>query len=163
MDFIKAAELKHFLMKNYSVVLHIHDTCGGLYLSIDEANEAVKEFIIDYCCKLGIGVDVSDDGTTFFPGGTNAATPQKNEDIEIRYEQVERRVTANKGSKPIGFCSYVEKEGRWIIDHTWVEPRYRDQGIADQLVEAIVKEAEKRRIKIDAICSYAEKWLSQHR
>ena len=36
-------------------------------------------------------------------------------------------------------------------------------GHLDQLVEAVVKEAEKRRIKIDAICSYAEKWLSQHR
>jgi len=163
MDFITAAELKHIIMKKYSVVLHIYDTCGGLYLSIDEPNEAVKKYIIDYCRKLGTGVTVSEDGRSFFPGGKKEAGDAETDDIEIHFEQVEHRATAYRGSKSIGFCSYVEKEGRWVIDHTWVEPRYRSQGVADRLVEAVVEEARKRQIKLDTICSYAKEWIRQHR
>ncbi|MBQ9156403.1 MAG: hypothetical protein IJ137_06460 [Eubacterium sp.] len=68
MDFTQAAKLKRFVLKNFSVVLHIHDTCGGLYLSMDKPDEAVKEFILAYCRELSIPVTVSADETSFFPG-----------------------------------------------------------------------------------------------
>ena len=67
MNFTEAARLKRFIKKNFSVNLHIHDTCGGLYVSIDEPDEAVKEFILAYCRANGISVSVSSDGRSFFP------------------------------------------------------------------------------------------------
>ena len=39
MDFIQAAELKRYILKHFSIVLHIHDTCGGMYLSLDEPSQ----------------------------------------------------------------------------------------------------------------------------
>ena len=68
MSFSEAAELKHFILKKFDVVLHIHDVCGGMYLSIDQPHEAVKEFMILYCKEKGYGINVSEDGTQFYIG-----------------------------------------------------------------------------------------------
>lgn len=173
MNFTEAAKLKRFIQKNFSVNLHIHDTCGGLYVSIDEPNEAVKEFILTYCRENGIAVTVSSDGTSFFP--TAKVGPddpdsdnQQNQnyeyvkDLDVVYVAAAKRAVAYVNKKQAGYCSYYESGGKWIIDHTVVEELYQNKGIAGHLVQCILDEARKRGIEVEAKCSYAVKWFEEH-
>ena len=161
MDFIQAAELKRYILKHFSTVLHIHDTCGGMYLSIDEPNEYVKEFIIIYCREMSILLTVSEDGTSFYPGmkveGIDDDTV-----IRIVFKEDQNRALAYAGDNIVGECSFSENGEKWRIDHTYVEPLFRSRGIADQLVEKVAREAKTRGKKISSICSYASKWLQQN-
>lgn len=160
MDFTQAANLKTHILRNFSVVLHIHDTCGGLYLTIDEPNEGVKAFIIAYCRELSIPLTVSEDGRSFFPG---ARAAEESSRMRVVFEMDRMRATAYTGNTEIGVCTFSEEGSVWTIEHTYVEPAYRDKGIADQLVEKVVTEAKIRGIKIDPVCSYAREWFEEHR
>ncbi len=172
MNFTEAATLKRFIQKNFSVILHIHDTCGGLYVSIDEPNESVKEFILAYCRENGISVTVSSDGTSFFPDGKDnpngAESKDENEkffdvidDLDVVYVPAAKRAVAYVNKNQVGYCTYYEADGKWIIDHTVVEELYQNKGIAGQLVQCIVNEARKRGVEVEAECSYAIKWFEE--
>ena len=52
--------------------------------------------------------------------------------------------------------------GVFVIDHTFVDESLRGQGVASKLVQAAVDEIKKRGGKVEATCSYAKKWLSEH-
>ena len=173
MNFTEAARLKRFIKKNFSVNLHIHDTCGGLYVSIDKPDEAVKEFILAYCRENGISVTVSSDGRSFFPSAKDQlddpkpVNPQDQnfeyvKDLDVVYVAAAKRAVAYVNKKQVGYCSYYESGGRWIIDHTVVEELYQNKGVAGQLVQCIVEEAGKRGIEVEARCSYAVKWFEEH-
>ena len=49
------------------------------------------------------------------------------------------------------------------IDHTYVDPSLRGQGVAGRLMEALAEELRKRGLKAVASCSYAEVWLERNR
>ena len=160
MDFTQAAELKRYVNEKCSVVLHIHDTCGGLFLTIDEPNEYVKEFVISYCKSMGISLTVSEDGKTFFPGDLAGKESSR---IWIAFEMDRLRATAYDGDTGIGVCTFSAEGQEWTIEHTYVEPSYRDRGIAEKLVEKVVTEAKARGVKIIPVCSYAREWFDEHR
>lgn len=44
-----------------------------------------------------------------------------------------------------------------IIEHTGVDPDYRGQGLAEDLVEKVVEKAKKEGLKIKPVCSFAKK------
>lgn len=47
-------------------------------------------------------------------------------------------------------------EGRnYVIDHTYVDPILRGQGIAGKLVKAVVDQAREEGKKIEPLCSFA--------
>ena len=52
--------------------------------------------------------------------------------------------------------------GLFVINHTFVDESLRGQGIASKLVQAAVDEIKKRGGHVQATCSYAAKWLSEH-
>ena len=52
--------------------------------------------------------------------------------------------------------------GVFVIDHTFVDGSLRGQGVASKLVQAAVDEIKKRGGRVEATCSYAKKWLSEH-
>ena len=49
------------------------------------------------------------------------------------------------------------------INHTYVSPVLRGQGIAGQLMELLAVELRKQSLKAVASCSYAEVWLERNR
>ena len=49
------------------------------------------------------------------------------------------------------------------VDHTYVDPSLRGQGIAGQLMEALAEELRARGLKAVASCSYADVWLERNR
>lgn len=53
--------------------------------------------------------------------------------------------------------SYQWKDQTHIIaDHTWVDDALRGQGVARQLLDALVNFAREKHLKIVPICSYVE-------
>ncbi len=53
-------------------------------------------------------------------------------------------------------------EGVVTIDHTFVDPSLRGQGVAGKLMEAAVAYFRSSNIKAKPTCSYAVKWFEEH-
>lgn len=49
------------------------------------------------------------------------------------------------------------------IDHTFVNPVLRGQGVAGQMMEAVVVYLRENGLKATATCTYANAWLKKHR
>lgn len=59
----------------------------------------------------------------------------------------------------IGRCEFEVINNVWNITHTIVNPGYEGRGIARKLVTMIIDEARKNNVKINPICSYAQKMM----
>lgn len=55
-----------------------------------------------------------------------------------------------------------ETENHIILDHTFVDDSLRGQGIARQLFDKVIELAREREIKIQPVCSYAQKMFEQN-
>lgn len=49
------------------------------------------------------------------------------------------------------------------IDHTYVNPAYRGQGIAGKLMEAVAVYLRENGLKAVGSCSYANAWFDKHK
>ena len=90
---------------------------------------------------------------------TKALTCAYNHGIKVVYDEKDARSLAYDGERIIGECDYEEKDGAWSIYHTEVHPDYGNKGIAKCLVFKLVEEAERRKMKVIPVCSYAVKVL----
>lgn len=77
--------------------------------------------------------------------------------IEIRFENENNRAAAYDDRELIGECTFSVSVETWTIDHTYVDNKYRGQGIAQRLVKTIVDEARVRNKKITPLCSFAKR------
>ena len=48
------------------------------------------------------------------------------------------------------------------INHTFVSPALRGQGMADKLMTAVVEQIRKTKRRCRASCSYAAAWMQRH-
>ena len=55
------------------------------------------------------------------------------------------------------------KHGVVNVDHTYVDPSLRGQGIASQLMHEVVKHAKEKGYKMVATCPYAVVWFKKHK
>lgn len=79
-------------------------------------------------------------------------------DIRIVFEESKQQTAAYDGEKQIGECQFVaDGESQWTITHTGVRPEYGGRGIAKQLVERVIEEAQARGVHIVPVCSYAKR------
>lgn len=67
------------------------------------------------------------------------------------------------GGMPVAFVSFPQREGIFVINHTYVDESLRGQGIASELVRRAVEEIERRGGQYKATCSYAQLWLARNR
>lgn len=67
------------------------------------------------------------------------------------------------GRMPLAFVSFPERDGVYVINHTYVDDNYRGQGIASELVRRAVEEIERRGGRVEATYSYAALWLARNR
>lgn len=54
------------------------------------------------------------------------------------------------------------RDGVMDINHTFVDPSLRGQGIASVLMERAIAYAEAHKLKVIPSCPYAEKWFTMH-
>lgn len=55
------------------------------------------------------------------------------------------------------------EEGIVNIDHTFVDPSLRGQGIASEMMHAVMKHLRENQMKVVATCPYAVVWLKKHK
>lgn len=83
--------------------------------------------------------------------------------VEVLFEEENNRSAAYDGGNFVGESTFSPSNGLWIIDHTYVEEAYNGQGIAKKLVETIVNEARKRKVKIIPLCPFAHREFSKRK
>ncbi|MBM7687857.1 GNAT family N-acetyltransferase [Enterococcus ureilyticus] len=77
--------------------------------------------------------------------------------MEIKEEQ-DRFVLLNDENQEIGEMTWSNAgEKMMIIDHTFVEPTYRGQKLAEKLVYSGVEKARREGKKIIPLCPFAKK------
>ncbi len=55
------------------------------------------------------------------------------------------------------------KEGLVDIDHTYVAPHLRGQGLAGEMMSVVADHLKEKGLKATASCSYANAWLRRNR
>ena len=75
-----------------------------------------------------------------------------------------RIFNVNEQNELMAEATYVYlSDGVVDIDHTYVSPVLRGQGIAGKLMEALASDLRAKGLKATASCSYAEAWLEKNR
>jgi uncharacterized protein len=70
----------------------------------------------------------------------------------------------NEDNKEIVKATFpLYKKGVVVVDHTYVDPSLRGQGIASELMHEVSKHAKKLGYKVVATCPYAVVWYKKHR
>ena len=82
---------------------------------------------------------------------------------QMEYITYKNRIAAIDHGEEIGEVSFPERDGVYVINHTYVDDRLRGQGIASELVRRAVEEIERRGGRVEATCSYAALWLARNR
>jgi uncharacterized protein len=59
-------------------------------------------------------------------------------------------------------ATYTERDGVWVMDHTFVPDALRGQGVAAKLVEAAFATAREAGVKIEPACSYVARYMERH-
>lgn len=77
--------------------------------------------------------------------------------VKVVFEREEKRAASYDEGKFMGESTFSESEGTWIIDHTFVDPEYRGQKIAEKLIANIVENAREQGKKIIPLCPFAKK------
>jgi uncharacterized protein len=72
------------------------------------------------------------------------------------------RVLMREGEALVGEVDFPIVEGVRQITHTFVDEKYRGQGIAGQLLKALVGELRKRREKAVPVCAYSVGYFAKH-
>lgn len=81
----------------------------------------------------------------------------------MEYITEKQRIYVVDNGEEIGEVTFPMRDGVYVINHTYVDDRYRGQGIAAELVRRAVEEIESRGGQFKATCSYAALWLARNR
>lgn len=81
----------------------------------------------------------------------------------MEYITEKHRIFVMDNGEEVGEVTFPERDGLYVINHTYVDDRYRGQGIASELVRRAVEEIEHRGGQMKATCSYAVLWLARNR
>lgn len=81
----------------------------------------------------------------------------------MKYITEKNRIAVIEEGEEVGEVTFPERDGVYVINHTYVDDRLRGQGIAAELVRRAVEEIERRGGRVEATCSYALLWLARNR
>lgn len=57
----------------------------------------------------------------------------------------------------------IFEEGVVNIDHTFVDPSLRGQGVASEMMHEVMKYLKEKQMQVIATCPYAVVWLKKHK
>ena len=80
--------------------------------------------------------------------------------ITYRFIAEKRMAVAEDNGENIAKCTYLDRGTYWEITHTYVNPDYRGQKIAEKIVNIVIEEARKAGKKIKPVCSYANNYMT---
>lgn len=72
------------------------------------------------------------------------------------------RFEAVYDGKMLGYITYQIRDGVMRLPHTYVTPEARGQNIAALLTEQALQSARVRRLRVDPICWYVDRYIQRH-
>lgn len=80
------------------------------------------------------------------------------------YITYKNRIAVIDNGEEIGEVTFpMTGVNTYTINHTYVDDRFRGQGVASELVRRAVETIEQSGGKVEATCSYALLWLAKNR
>ena len=80
----------------------------------------------------------------------------------MEFKRADQKIEAYQGDQVVGEITYSDtKGGKWIIDHTYVDPNHRNQQIGEQLVKHVVEWAREEKVKLIPLCPFAKREFEQ--
>lgn len=76
--------------------------------------------------------------------------------------EAERIYAVGEDGKVVAEVTFPVKDGVATIDHTFVDPSLRGQGVAGKLVKSAADKILADGNRIGATCSYAVAWFKRH-
>lgn len=81
----------------------------------------------------------------------------------MEIKRVDGKFYIDDNGSEIGELLYTQINDKvFSIDHTFVDPEYRGQGLGDDLVEAAIAYARQNDEKIVPICPFSKKYMMEH-
>ena len=81
----------------------------------------------------------------------------------MEFTTEKNRIFKEESGKVLAEVLFPDKgEGIVAITHTFVDKSLRGQGVADELMSAVVTELQAQDKQAVAVCSYAVKWFEEH-
>lgn len=82
----------------------------------------------------------------------------------MNFQREQHRIFAvNENGTVIAEITFPEREkGVYVIDHTFVDESLRGQGVAKVLMEMAIAQIKEQKGKVEATCSYAQRFLEKH-
>lgn len=79
-----------------------------------------------------------------------------------RYEEG-RIYSKNQGNELMAETTYINAgENIVVINHTYVNPALRGQGVAGKMMEVVAEHFRKNGLRANATCSYAREWFKKN-
>lgn len=76
--------------------------------------------------------------------------------------EADRIYATDPSGTVIAEVTFPSKDGISTINHTFVDPSLRGEGVAGKLVKSAADEILKKGNRIAATCSYAVAWFKRH-
>ncbi|WP_294833844.1 GNAT family N-acetyltransferase [uncultured Gilliamella sp.] len=77
-------------------------------------------------------------------------------------EDKNRFYVCDENDNQVGEMTFTRiGQNKATINHTYIEPSYRGQGIADKLLDRVVEKLQQEQREIIPICSFAAKKLAK--
>ena len=83
--------------------------------------------------------------------------------MQYTYKHDELFVLKEDGHYLIHATFPLYEEGVVNIDHTYVDPSLRGQGVASQMMHDVMKYLKDQHLHVVATCPYAVVWLKKHK
>lgn len=83
---------------------------------------------------------------------------------KLNWQHATGRTFAESEDKELlAVATFVDSGDKTVnIDHTYVNPILRGQGVAGQMMEEVAQRLRREGLKATATCSYADTWLRKH-
>jgi len=83
--------------------------------------------------------------------------------MNYRYEDHRIYVMNEDGKVIVNATFPFIKKGTVVVDHTFVDPSLRGQGVASNLMHEVYQFAKQKGYKVVATCPYAVVWFKKHK
>jgi hypothetical protein len=87
----------------------------------------------------------------------------KENSMDWKYEDSRIYAVNEKGELLAEATFVLQSDKQLDVDHVYVNPILRGQGVADKIMQEVAKYLREKGIVASASCSYANTWFKKHR
>ena len=82
--------------------------------------------------------------------------------VDVRDNPENRTYEARVGDQVVGTLVYEIESDRTVLTHTWVEPDYRDRGVATALSKGALDDLRGKNRTVTVFCTFTAEFIEAH-